>query len=93
MKLVIEIKTHSNTTNDDRAVDAITAMVEERGLTGQVDYIAFSYHVCQRLVTKVPEGTTIAYLSGNIAPSRLEPGINCIDYDMNTIRNNPQWVQ
>ena len=93
MKLVIEIKTHSNTTNDDRAVDAITAMVEERGLTGQVDYIAFSYHVCQRLVTKVPEGTTIGYLSGNIAPSQLEPGINCIDYDMNTIRNNPQWVQ
>ena len=93
MKLVIEIKTHSNTTNDDRAVDAITAMVEERGLTGQVDYIAFSYHVCQRLVTKVSEGTTIGYLSGNIAPSQLEPGINCIDYDMNTIRNNPQWVQ
>lgn len=93
MKLVIEVKTHSNTTNDDRAVDAITAMVEERGLTDQVDYIAFSYHVCQRLVTKVPEGTTIGYLSGNIAPSDLAAGINCIDYEQGTLRNNPQWIQ
>ena len=93
MKLVIEIKTHSNTTNDDRAVDAITAMVEERGLTDQVDYIAFSYHVCQRLVTKVPAGTTIGYLSGNIAPTELAPGINCIDYDMSSLRNNPQWIE
>lgn len=93
MKLVIEIKSHSTNTNNDRAVNKIFSMVNEQGLNNQVDYIAFSYFVCQQLAKKVPSGTTIGYLSGDKAPNDIEAGINCIDYSSGALRNNPQWIK
>lgn len=93
MKLVLEIKSHTTNTNNDRAVNAITEMINNKGVGSQVDYIAFSYYVCQQLVKIVPTGTVIGYLNGDKAPNSMDQGVNCIDYPMASLRNNPQWVK
>lgn len=93
LKLVIEIKSHKTDANNARAVDAIVAMVDERSLNDRVDYIAFSYYVCQKLAEKAPAGTLIGYLSGDKAPASMDPKIRCIDYAMGNLRSNPQWIK
>lgn len=47
MKLIIEIKSHSSNASHDRIVKTVTEMVSEKGVGDQIDYIAFSYYVCQ----------------------------------------------
>lgn len=92
-KLVIEIKSHSSNENHDRIVKSITEIVDKMGLNARTDYIAFSYYVCQKLAQSVPEGTIIGYLNGDKDPKSIDKGINCIDYSMNSLKNNPQWIK
>lgn len=93
-KLILEIKSHSTAANNTRAVDAIVKQVSDASLAIKTDYIAFSYDVCTQLVAKsLPTGTVIGYLSGDKAPDALDAGINCIDYNMTPLRDNPAWIQ
>lgn len=93
MKLVLEIKVHGSNEKHDRIVKKVIEMVNSKGLTSQLDYISFSYYVCQQLVGKVPAGTAIGYLQGDKAPGSMDQGINCIDYPASALRNNPKWIK
>ena len=68
-------------------------MVSEKGVGDQIDYIAFSYYVCQKLNQSIPSGTVIGYLNGDKDPQSMEDGINCIDYSMNSSRAHPEWIK
>lgn len=93
-KLIIEVKSHSDDVNNARVVDKIVAMVAEAGMTGRVEYIAFSWFVCRRLVEKAPAGTVVGYLNGNKTPAECKAaGVMCIDYSMANTRKNPQYVK
>lgn len=93
-RLILEIKTHSTDERNKRAVDTIVEQVDKAGLASKVNYIAFSYYVCTQLAGKgLPAGSTIAYLNGDKAPGTLDNGINCIDYAMKPLRDNPSWIQ
>lgn len=93
MKLIIEIKSHSSNASHDRIVKTVTEMVSEKGVGDQIDYIAFSYYVCQKLNQSIPSGTVIGYLNGDKDPQSMEDGINCIDYSMNSLRAHPEWIK
>ena len=91
-KLVIEIKPHSSTENNNRVVDAIVEKLEERGMTDRADFISFDYGVCQRLASEVP-GALVGYLNGDKDPWSVASDIKCIDYQMNVLRSHPGWVR
>ncbi len=91
-KLIMEIKTHSNKTNNDRAVATSVQMVKDANMTDQVEYIAFSIDVCKKVVELQP-GAIVAYLMGDRSPQDLfNMGIKGIDYNISAIRNHKSWI-
>lgn len=91
-KLVIEIKPHSTTANNERVVDAIIEDLTERGMMEKVDFISFNYAICQRIASKVP-GVLVGYLNGDKDPWSVAADIRCIDYQMDVLRRHPQWIR
>lgn len=93
VKLVIEIKPHSTTTNENRAVDAVVQLVEEHGITHLVDYISFSQNICKRLIAKNPKNR-VAYLNGNLTPDALyNDRYWGLDYSSSVLKSNTSWVK
>ena len=45
MKLIVEIKPHKRIVNEDRAVNAVVALIEKYQLENRVDYISFSMNI------------------------------------------------
>jgi glycerophosphoryl diester phosphodiesterase len=91
-KLIIEIKTHSNGINNDRVVDEVYRLVTEKGVQHLVDYIAFSAHVCERLIQKNP-ANRVAYLNGDKTPQQLKAdGYWGFDYNQNILKEHPEWI-
>lgn len=50
MKLVLEVKPHSDKTAEDRCVDEVLRLVKKYGVVDQTDYISFSMRACERIV-------------------------------------------
>ena len=50
IRLVLEIKPHKLEANENRAVEAIVALVRKHGLEERTDYISFSMNICKQLV-------------------------------------------
>ncbi len=91
-KLILEIKTHSTKTNNDRVAAKVVQMVKDANMTDQVEYIAFSLDVCKELLKLQPDAV-VAYLSGNRTPQQLHDlGIKGIDYNASVIRSNKNWI-
>ncbi len=92
-KLIIEIKSHSNLNRTYAAVDKVMDIVKAEGLTDRVEYIAFSYDACKRIVSKDPDAM-VGYLYGNLAPATvLNDGIRSIDYSSPVLNSNLQWIK
>lgn len=92
-KLVIEIKPHSTSVNEDRAVAAVLDIIYSNGVVDQVDYISFSQNICTGLIARNPRNR-VAYLGGNLVPSVLiSQGYWGFDYSSGVLRANTGWVQ
>ncbi len=94
MKLVCEIKTHSNATNNKRAVEAVAAAVKAKKMESQVDYIAFDYEICKQLVAAFPSAK-VMFLSSdtNTPPSKVAADkISAIDYSYGVLSEKLEWV-
>lgn len=93
MKLILEIKTALTPERETLMVEKIIAMVAEKNLQQQVEYIAFSLHTCQEMVRLNPSAS-IAYLNGDITPTQAhEYGFTGIDYHYSKIEEHPEWVE
>lgn len=93
VKLILEIKDNLTPERETAMVEKILAMIKEKGLESQTEYIAFSLHVCKELVRLQP-GVTVAYLMGDITPTQAkEYGFTGIDYNYGTINEHPEWVK
>jgi len=91
VRLVCEIKTHQNEEKNMRAVAACVEAVRKHDMTEQVDYIAFDYDICRKLVELCP-GTLVQYLNGDKSPSVVNAaGIGGIDYKMSKLTD--AWIQ
>ena len=92
-KLICEIKRHSSAANNQRAADAVVAAVKAAGLTDRVEYIAFDYATCKRIVAALPDAM-VQYLNGDLAPATVyEDGIRGIDYTYSVISARPEWIR
>lgn len=52
MKLVLEVKPHSDKTLEDKCVDEVLRLVKKYCLVDQTDYISFSMRACERIVAR-----------------------------------------
>ncbi len=92
-KLIIEIKTHAALARSLAATDKAMQMVEAAGLKDRVEYIAFSYDVCKRIVANQPDAM-VGYLNGDKTPATiLADGIRSIDYNMSPLTAHPEWIK
>jgi len=91
-KLILEIKTHSTTDKNNAVAAAVVSKVQAAGMTAQVEYIAFDYNICRKLLELQP-GATVAYLNGDRTPQSLKDvGIMGIDYTYSILFANTAWV-
>lgn len=93
-KLIIEIKSHPTPEQELSVVQAVLAAVKKHKMRRRVEYIAFSKYVCDALVEHAPKNTKIAYLNGNLTPEQChELGYTGIDYNINTMKKHPEWIE
>lgn len=92
-QMVLEIKPHKLTRNENRAVAAVVALVKKYGMEKQVDYISFSYNICEKLVQAVKGESPVYYLNGEIPPKGLkERGLAGLDYEFKVVHQHPEWI-
>ena len=93
-KLIIEIKDHNTPARETRVVKTILKMVKKHKLVNDVEYIAFRQFVCDELVKWGPKGIKVAYLNGTLTPEYCKGlGYTGIDYNINVMRKNPNWIK
>jgi glycerophosphoryl diester phosphodiesterase len=102
-KLIVEIKSMSYDVKsgkpaeaieqEKRLVAAVVKLVEEYGISDQVDYIAFSPDACRELIRINPKHR-VAYLSGDKSPKELkDEGYWGLDYEKGILRKHPEWIK
>ena len=90
-KLILEIKTHQNAEKNMRAAEACFNLVKNMNMQHQVEYIAFSYDICKKLVQLDPNAM-VQYLNGDKAPATvLADGIRGIDYTSSKLTD--AWIK
>ena len=92
-RLILEMKPHTSREQEKEAAKKIVKMVKKKGLQDRIEYITFSYQGMKNLKELAPEGTPVYYLNGELSPSQLaELDVAGIDYSINVMRENPQWI-
>lgn len=92
LHLVLELKQHTDTLAEERAVQRIAAMLNEYGVTGRTDFISFSMPACRAAVRYLP-GTDVYYLGGDVDPDTLaQYGLAGPDYSARSLRAHPEWI-
>lgn len=92
-KLIVEIKNHATSARETQVVEAVLAAVEKADMKEQVEYIAFSLHVCKEIVRLDPDAK-VAYLNGDLSPAELKAlGITGLDYQKSKMTSNPSWLR
>lgn len=93
LKLILELKSHKNSAQENEAAKKIVDMVADLGLKRQVEYISFSLNACKQLIHLDPTAK-VAYLNGDLSPQQVkEIGLTGIDYYWEIIQNHPYWVK
>lgn len=91
-KLILEIKTHTTRERNNGVVDAVVQAVRDAGLEDYVEYIAFDWENCKRILTHVPDAV-VGYLNGDRTPQQLaDEHVKVMDYQMAVWRNNTNYV-
>lgn len=92
-KLIVEIKTHSTPGRNNAATDMVMKMIEDAGIRDRVEYIAFSFDNCKRIVANDPEAR-VGYLMGDLSPQAVhDAGIVSVDYHSGAYNSNPFWIR
>ncbi|MCC8174739.1 MAG: glycerophosphodiester phosphodiesterase [Odoribacter sp.] len=93
LKLILEIKSHDTPQRETEAVEHILKAVKANGMEEQIEYIAFSKHVCMELLRLNPNAS-VSYLNGDIEPEELKQlGCEGLDYNYKTLMKNPEWIE
>ena len=89
----MEIKKHPTPERENEIVAKTMAMVEELGLEKRVEYISFSWNICEQ-IRKADRKAVVYYLNGEKSPAELKKaGMNGLDYSLTVIKKHPEWVK
>ena len=92
-QLILEIKKHPTPERENEIVAKTMAMVEELGLEKRVEYISFSWNICEQ-IRKADRKAVVYYLNGEKSPAELKKaGMNGLDYSLKAIKKHPEWVK
>lgn len=90
---ILEIKKHGTPERELEIVDKTMAMIKELGLEKRVEYISFSWNVCQA-IRKADPKAAVYYLNGEKTPAELkDAGMTGLDYSLKAINEHPEWVK
>lgn len=90
-KLILEIKSHDTAAKNMKAAVACYNAVKAKNMQNQVEYIAFNYDICKKLVELDPNAM-VQYLNGDKAPATvLKDGIRGIDYNYGKLTD--AWIK
>lgn len=93
-KLIIEIKDQPTPQLETEIVQKTIDMVAKYNLQNEVEYIAFRPFVCWELARLAPQGTKIAYLSGDYTPAYCKAmGCQGIDYKLSVLKKKKSWIK
>lgn len=91
VKLILEIKSHNSADKNMRAAKVCYDAVKSKGVLDQVEFIAFSYDICKKLVELDPN-VMVQYLNGDKDPATvLKDGIRGIDYTSSKLTD--KWIE
>lgn len=92
-KLIFELKTSK--LGKDRTLhsaDLSVQLVKRLGAEEWVEYIAFDYDACKRIVELDPKAK-VYYLNGDVTPAQAKrDGFFGLDYHFSVFKNNPTWI-
>lgn len=93
VKVILEIKSASTPELETFFVEEILKVVNKHNVSpGELEYIAFSSHVCNE-VKRIDPGATVSYLNGDKTPEEASAaGWDGIDYEHKVFTANPEWV-
>lgn len=92
-KLIVEIKSHNSATRNNACVDKVMEMIETAGIKDRVEYIAFSWDNCRRIVSN-DANAIVGYLNGDLKPETvLNAGVKSIDYSYAAYGSHPDWIK
>jgi len=94
IKVVCELKAHTDKRQEAMAVKKIVKMMHKYGLDKRVTYITFSQEATLGFIKHAPKGTEVYYLNGDWTPQQLKDyGCAGLDYSLRTMRQHPEWVE
>lgn len=93
-KLIFELKTSkSGKERTLHSADLSVDLVKRLGAEALVEYIAFDYDACKRIVELDPTAK-VYYLNGDITPAQAkQDGFTGLDYHFNVFKKNPTWIK
>ncbi|WP_239494909.1 glycerophosphodiester phosphodiesterase family protein [Pedobacter yulinensis] len=93
-RLILEIKTSKLGLDRSLALtEQAVAAVRKHKATKWVDYIAFSYDVCKKILQLQP-GAVVSYLNGDVSPAQLKAdGLAGADYHYSVYQKDGSWFE
>ena len=93
LQLVCELKPHDNKKQEAKAVKKIFKMAKKYGLQDRMTYITFSLPGMKELIKRVPKGTEVYYLNGELTPQELKDmDAAGMDYHYSVFLSNDKWT-
>ena len=95
-KLIIEIKTHSSAARNMAAATQTVNLVKSLGLENHVEYIAFNYGICKKIIELDPHAV-VGYLCSSASsvktPQELhQDGISGLAYTLDIMNSYPDFL-
>lgn len=93
-KLIYELKTSKlGKERTLHSADLAVQLVKRLGADKLVEYIAFDYDACKRLV-ELDTKAKVYYLNGDLAPAQAKKdGFTGLDYHFSVFKKNPTWIK
>ena len=93
-RLVFELKTSKlGKERTLHSADLSVALVKRLGAEAYVDYIAFDYDACKRIIELAPNAM-VQYLNGDVTPAQAKKdGLRGLDYHFKVYKENPTWIK
>lgn len=93
-KLIYELKTSKlGKERTLHSADLTVQLVKKLGAEAWVEYIAFDYDACKRIIERDSKAK-VYYLNGDKTPAEAKKdGLFGLDYHFNVYKKNPTWIR
>ena len=93
-KLILELKTSAlGKERTLHSADLVVELVNRLDAEDDVEYIAFDYDACKRIIERAPDAK-VYYLNGDVTPAQAkQDNLTGLDYHFDVFKKNPTWIK